>query len=168
MASEKAASLASGPTQDADKTNYDVMGTDRQPEVLNGTAVVTGFVLDHKAERALCRKLDIRLLPVLAFMFLLNGLDKGNLGNAKTAGMDVDLHFKSNEYNLALSIFYIPFVLTAPPLVSIVPVLFSADAKTVNPDRVTIKGMMGKKYGPSRVLPLMMLVFGAVTLLMGN
>lgn len=116
MGSEKAASLA-GPAQDADKANYDATATDRQSESLNGTGAVTGFVLDHKAERALCRKLDIRLLPVLAIMFLLNGLDKGNLGNAKTAGMDDDLHFKSNEYNLALSIFYIPFVLTAPPLV---------------------------------------------------
>ena len=78
----------------------------------------TGYVLDHQAERALCRKLDVRLLPVLAIMFLFNGLDKGNLGNAKTAGMDKDLNFKKSQYNIALSVFYIPFVLTAPILVS--------------------------------------------------
>jgi hypothetical protein len=28
-------------------------------------------VIDHKAERALCRKFDFRLLPVLAFMCML-------------------------------------------------------------------------------------------------
>lgn len=115
MASDKAASVASNPLPgnrlDGIKDDETHFGS------AEDTTAVTGFILDHKAERALCRKLDIRLLPVLAIMFLLNGLDKGNLGNAKTAGMDTDLHFKSNQYNLALSIFYIPFVLTAPPLV---------------------------------------------------
>ncbi len=117
MASKETESVASSPTQDDkmdSKYNGDEEAQYKSPEVITGH---TGFVLDHKAERALCRKLDTRLLPVLAIMFLLNGLDKGNLGNAKTAGMDKDLHFKSNQYNLALSIFYIPFVLTAPPLV---------------------------------------------------
>lgn len=79
----------------------------------------TGYILDHRTERALCRKMDFHLLPVLALMFLFNGLDKGNLGNAKTAGMDVDLGFKSDQYNIALSVFYIPFVLTAPILVGL-------------------------------------------------
>ena len=62
-------------------------------------------MIDHEAERALCRKFDFRLLPILAFMCmsilflvgrlvlihrldLCNALDKGNLGNAKTDGMD--------------------------------------------------------------------------------
>ena len=114
MASDKAGSEASGPTRGK---SYDVKDGETNIGSAEDTTGATGFVLDHKAERALCRKLDVRLLPVLAIMFLLNGLDKGNLGNAKTAGMDIDLHFKSNQYNLALSIFYIPFVLTAPPLV---------------------------------------------------
>lgn len=38
--------------------------------------------------------------------------------------------------------FYVPYVLFAPPL-----------------------GMLGKKYGPSRVLPVMMFGFGSMTLL---
>jgi hypothetical protein len=35
---------------------------------------LSSHVIDHKAERALCRKLDFRLLPILAFMcrFLAN------------------------------------------------------------------------------------------------
>jgi hypothetical protein len=79
-----------------------------------GSAVIT----DHPAERALCRKFDFRLLPVLAIMYLFNALDKGNLGNAKTDKMDVDLHFKNNQYNIMLSVFYVPYVLFALPLVS--------------------------------------------------
>jgi MFS family permease len=73
---------------------------------------------------------------------LAHRLDKGNLGNAKTNGFEKDLGFKGNQYNIILSVFYVPYVLFAPPL-----------------------GMLGKKYGPSRVLPLMMFGFGSMTLL---
>jgi hypothetical protein len=44
--------------------------------------------IDPKAERALVWKFDLRLLPVLAIMYLFNSLDKSNLGNAKTAGLE--------------------------------------------------------------------------------
>ncbi|KAF2476984.1 MFS general substrate transporter [Lindgomyces ingoldianus] len=96
----------------------------------------------YEHERALVLKFDFRILPMLALMYLCNALDKGNLGNAKTNGMDKDLHFKSNQYNLILSIFYVPYVIFAPPV-----------------------GMLGKKYGPHRVLPIMMFSFGSATLL---
>lgn len=93
--------------------------------------------LDPVAERKLVWKFDLRLLPTLAVMYLFNALDKGNLGNAKTNGLEDDLKLKGNQYNIILSIFFIPYVLTAPFL-----------------------GVAGKKYGPSRVLPLMMFTFG--------
>ncbi|KAK2816768.1 hypothetical protein FQN49_008003 [Arthroderma sp. PD_2] len=99
-------------------------------------------VIDHEAERALCYKLDVRLLPVLAVMYLFNALDKGNIGNAKTNGLDKDLNLADGEYNLILSIFFIPYVLFAPPI-----------------------AMLGKKYSPARVLPICMFCFGSLTLL---
>lgn len=52
-----------------------------------------------------------------------------------------DLHFKPNQYNLVVSIFFVPFVLFAPPF-----------------------AMLGKKYGPARALPVMMFTFGTMTL----
>lgn len=93
-------------------------------------------------ERALALKFDVRILPMIALMYLFNALDKGNLGNAKTDGMDKDLNFKGNQYNTMLSIFYVPYVVFAPPI-----------------------GMLGKRYGPHRVLPIMMFSFGSATLL---
>ena len=36
--------------------------------------------------RALNRKLDIFLLPFLSLLYLFNGLDRGNVGNAQTQG----------------------------------------------------------------------------------
>ncbi|KAF2114504.1 major facilitator superfamily domain-containing protein [Lophiotrema nucula] len=96
----------------------------------------------YEHEKALALKFDLRILPMLALMYLCNALDKGNLGNAKTNGLEHDLHFKSNQYNIILSVFYVPYVIFAPPI-----------------------GMLGKKYGPHRVLPIMMFSFGSATLL---
>jgi MFS family permease len=62
--------------------------------------------------------------------------------NAKTDGMDRDLGFVGNQYNTMLSIFYVPYVVFAPPI-----------------------AMIGKKYGPSKVLPILMFCFGSATLL---
>ena len=87
-------------------------------------------------------KFDVRILPVLALMYLANALDKGNLGNAKTNGMELDLHFKDGQYNTILSVFFVPYVVFA------VPVAF-----------------VGKKFGPARVLPILMFIFGSMTLL---
>jgi hypothetical protein len=52
--------------------------------------VPAGYVertADEKAKnRALNLKMDIFLLPMLAFLYLFNGLDRGNVGNAQTQG----------------------------------------------------------------------------------
>lgn len=101
------------------------------------------FTISAAAERSLLWKFDLRILPLLTMMYLFNSLDKANLGNAKTAGLEKDLGFAgTNKYNILLSIFFVPYVLTAPFL-----------------------GMLGKIYGPSRVLPCMMFSFGTMTLL---
>lgn len=117
-------------------------------DAANGdTVVVTEdgeqFTISAAAERALLWKFDLRILPLLTMMYLFNSLDKANLGNAKTAGLEKDLGFAgTNKYNILLSIFFVPYVLTAPFL-----------------------GIVGKIYGPSRVLPCMMFCFGSMTLL---
>jgi hypothetical protein len=38
--------------------------------------------------RAVNRKLDIYLLPFLSLLYLFNGLDRGNVGNAETEGQE--------------------------------------------------------------------------------
>jgi MFS family permease len=51
-----------------------------------------------------------------------------------------DLNFKDGQYKLLLSIFFILFLLFAPPI-----------------------SMLGNRYGTSRVLPVMMFCFGPFT-----
>ncbi|KFX90413.1 hypothetical protein V490_06468 [Pseudogymnoascus sp. VKM F-3557] len=124
---EKQANDPSSPRHSVDKVDEI---EDEQPPV----------VLDKAAERRLVWKFDLRILPTLAIMYLFNTLDKTNLGNAKTAGLEKSLGMEgTNQYNLVLTIFFIPYVLTAPFL-----------------------AVLGKKYGPNRVLPAMMVVFGAL------
>jgi hypothetical protein len=37
--------------------------------------------------KALNQKLDVALLPLLSLLYLFNGLDRGNVGNAETQGI---------------------------------------------------------------------------------
>ncbi|KAH8692090.1 putative MFS transporter [Talaromyces proteolyticus] len=115
---------------------------DEANTVVRRSEIGESMVIDSHAERSVVWKFDLRILPVLAGMYLFNSLDKSNLGNAKTDGLETTLHLHGNQYNLILSIFFIPYVLTAPFL-----------------------GILGKMYGPNLVLPCMMLCFGVCTLL---
>ncbi|KAK6848789.1 MFS transporter [Apiospora arundinis] len=68
-------------------------------------------VVDHATERKVVRKLDHRIVPLVAFLFLLSFLDRSNIGNARIAGMDEDLGLSGDDYNWLLTIFYIPYIL---------------------------------------------------------
>ena len=55
-------------------------------------------------------------LTVILSSTVFNSVDRSNVGNAKTDGMDKDLHFKGNEYSLLILLFYVPFGLCDLPL----------------------------------------------------
>ncbi|KAA8902925.1 hypothetical protein TRICI_005779 [Trichomonascus ciferrii] len=99
-------------------------------------------VYDKAAERALTRKLDLRILPFITIMYLFNALDKGNISNAKTDDIDKDLGMKGSQWNIMLSIFYIPFVLCAFPLTFVI-----------------------KKFSAANVIPMLMFGFGALSMI---
>lgn len=50
------------------------------------------------------RKVDYRLLPMLTLLYVLAFLDRGNIGNAKIAGMMDDLKLTGPQYNIALTV----------------------------------------------------------------
>lgn len=56
-------------------------------------------------------QVDYRLVPMLAVLYLISHLDRANIGNAKIAGMTKDLGLSGIQYNIALSLFFIPYVL---------------------------------------------------------
>ncbi|CAF9917914.1 MAG: hypothetical protein HETSPECPRED_003623 [Heterodermia speciosa] len=133
MSDEKQLATEDGKAIDVNESGENIANTEA------GTTIA---IISPAAERALTWKFDLRILPVLAVMYFFNSLDKSNLGNAKTAGLEKTLGLKNRQYNTILSVFFVPYVLTAPFL-----------------------AILGKKYGPNRVLPLMMFSFGCFTLL---
>lgn len=94
---------------------------------------------DKAVERKMLRKFDWTILPVLTIMYLFNALDKGNLGNAKTDGLDKDIGLHGNQYYLLITIFYVPFCLFGTPI-----------------------SLLIKRFTAARVLPLMMIGFGTM------
>jgi hypothetical protein len=82
--------------------------------------------------RRVNRKLDIALLPFLSLLYLFNGLDRSNIGNAETQGalkpssqvlrntnqqlgFSRDIGATPDDLNLAISLFFITFVILQPP-----------------------------------------------------
>ncbi|KIX03060.1 uncharacterized protein Z518_06610 [Rhinocladiella mackenziei CBS 650.93] len=70
---------------------------------------------DDKETKRILRKVDYRLLPMLTLLYVLAFLDRGNIGNAKVAGMNKDLNLTGKQYNLALTVFFFPYAIFEVP-----------------------------------------------------
>lgn len=57
--------------------------------------------------KELLRKVDMRLLPLLVLMYLLNFLDRSNLAQARLGSLEEDLGMKGTDFNLATSILFV-------------------------------------------------------------
>ncbi|GAA5976926.1 hypothetical protein JCM21900_003750 [Sporobolomyces salmonicolor] len=66
-------------------------------------------MLTPEEETKLYRKIDRRVMPILALLYLLSFMDRGNIGNARLNGLETDLKMTSAQYNLALSCFFITY-----------------------------------------------------------
>lgn len=69
---------------------------------------------EEKRKRVL-RKVDIRLVPMLAVLYLISHIDRANIGNAKIEGMVSDLGLNGVEWNVVLSVFFVPYILLEVP-----------------------------------------------------
>ncbi|KAL3448371.1 major facilitator superfamily domain-containing protein [Aspergillus insuetus] len=70
---------------------------------------------EGKAGKQVVRKVDFRLIPIMAVLYLLAHIDRGNIGNAKIEGMDTDLGLVGNQYNIASTIFFVPYIIFEVP-----------------------------------------------------
>ncbi|KZT08237.1 MFS general substrate transporter [Laetiporus sulphureus 93-53] len=77
-------------------------------------------------------------------MYLCSFLDRGNIGNAKLQGLVTQLDLTGNKYNIALTMYFIPYCLCECPA-----------------------NMVLKKFKPSRWLPGITLLWGIIMTLMG-
>lgn len=61
------------------------------------------------------RKVDLHILPVAVLLYLSSYIDRANIGNAKVLGLATSLKLTPNQYNLALSIFFVGYVIFETP-----------------------------------------------------
>ncbi|KAL8822102.1 MAG: hypothetical protein Q9191_007157, partial [Dirinaria sp. TL-2023a] len=66
-------------------------------------------------ERALRRKIDIRLLPMIVLMYIMNYLDRNNIAAARLAGLEDELNLSSTQYLTCLSILFVGYLLMQIP-----------------------------------------------------
>lgn len=114
---------------------------------IDALATAEGTTLDsfrHLDEKAILRKMDLRLIPMLSLLYLLSFLDRGNIGNAKIEGLQEDLGMRSYEYNWCLTAFFFTYAAFEVP-----------------------SNLLLKKLRPSRWLPTIMVAWGTVMTLMG-
>lgn len=60
-------------------------------------------------------KIDLRVVPFLCVLYLLAFLDRVNISNAALYGLDKDLGLVSTDFNTALVIFFVPYIVFEIP-----------------------------------------------------
>ncbi|KAJ7761491.1 major facilitator superfamily domain-containing protein [Mycena maculata] len=95
-------------------------------------------------DRKLVRKVDFRLIPILTLLYLLSFLDRTNIGNAKILGLTTDLHVAAPQYNTALALYFVAYVLFEVPA-----------------------NIILKRFNPQIWLPTLTLVWGIVSVCQG-
>ncbi|GJJ75758.1 MFS transporter, ACS family, allantoate permease [Entomortierella parvispora] len=99
--------------------------------------------LDPVAVGKLRRKIDLHLIPLISVLYLCSFLDRVNIGNAKVAGLASDIVLTANEYNWALSIFFIGYVIFEIP-----------------------SNILLKKIGPRKWITIIMIFWGTIMMSM--
>ncbi|KAF8929181.1 hypothetical protein BGZ47_001234 [Haplosporangium gracile] len=99
--------------------------------------------LDPVAVGKLRRKIDWHLIPLIAVLYLCSFLDRVNIGNAKVAGISESINLTPSEYNWALSIFFVGYVIFEIP-----------------------SNILLKKMGPRKWICIIMVLWGGIMVAM--
>ncbi|CAE7209125.1 unnamed protein product [Rhizoctonia solani] len=99
---------------------------------------------ENVEDRALMRKVDLHLLPILTFLYLLSFLDRANIGNAKLDGLTTDIGVQGANYNTSLALYFVGYVLWEVPA-----------------------NIVLKRFNPKVWLPTLALAWGIVSVCQG-
>ena len=70
--------------------------TSRAPELIRGMT----SEYRQKLETSLRRKIDLRLMPMIVLMYIMNYLDRNNIAAARLAGLEKDLKLHGNQFQV--------------------------------------------------------------------
>lgn len=71
--------------------------------------------MSPQAEKKMMRKVDINLMIPLWILFVFGFLDRINLGNVAVLGIMEELKLRGNQFNVAVQVFFVPYVLMDIP-----------------------------------------------------
>ncbi|KAI9755471.1 MAG: hypothetical protein M4579_004262 [Chaenotheca gracillima] len=92
--------------------NADVPDRKREaPPLIKALSTEERLALENK----LRRKIDLRLLPMVVLMYIMNYLDRNNIASAKLAGIQEDLGLIGVQYNTCVSILFVGYLLMQIP-----------------------------------------------------
>ncbi|KAF6819860.1 TNA1 is necessary for nicotinic acid import into the cell [Colletotrichum plurivorum] len=66
-------------------------------------------------EKKLIRKIDIRMLPTMILIYIMNYLDRNAIGSARLGGLEEDLGLTGNEFQTCVSILFVGYILMQVP-----------------------------------------------------
>ncbi|KAK7713924.1 hypothetical protein SLS63_011876 [Diaporthe eres] len=69
------------------------------------------ILVNTQGQARIVRKFDRQMLPIVCILYVLSYLDRGNIGNAKTAGIQEELSLDDQDWTWVLQGFYISYVL---------------------------------------------------------
>ncbi|KAF1823303.1 MFS general substrate transporter [Dissoconium aciculare CBS 342.82] len=130
----------------------DSQNLSEKPQLLNPSVTIDSASSDVEDPvaaaqrlRRITRKVDWHVLPWLFALWLLAFIDRSNIGNANISGLATDLKLTGTQYNTALAVFYIPYVLVDIP-----------------------SNWLLRYVGGGRYIPLIALSWGAVAVGLGG
>ncbi|KAK4151759.1 major facilitator superfamily domain-containing protein [Chaetomidium leptoderma] len=69
----------------------------------------------HTTERKITTRIDMHIIPFVVVLYLMAFLDRVNIANARAFGLEDELDMGGVEYNTALTIFFVPYVICEIP-----------------------------------------------------
>jgi MFS family permease len=100
-----------------------------------------GYEFDEHRVKKLIRKVDFRIMPYLAILYLFAFLDRVNIGFARVYRMEEELQLTPSEFSWSLSIFFIGYILFEVP-----------------------SNLLLKKFTPPRWIARIMVTWGAISM----
>ena len=132
----------------ADSSSADIESAtpinDLQLPLSEKNAKVEQLAQEHNINhKKLMWKIDLCVVPPFCLLYFLAFLDRVNISNAKIYGMEESLHLTSNQYSVALTVFFVPYIVFE-----------------------VLSNYMLKSIKPHMWLSAMILLFGVVTICM--
>ncbi|KAF2657498.1 putative allantoate permease [Lophiostoma macrostomum CBS 122681] len=120
------------------------MKDDQKTESPGASSLVDEMESAQIDEARLLRKIDLRVLPMLVLIYIAAFLDRINISAALTMRLPEDLHLTGQQPNIALTIFFVPYIIFEIP-----------------------SNIMMKRLRPHLWLPICIFSFGIIVIAQG-